>query len=546
MNFNDKREPNRRPPTGPIRAGTGAPTSVLLRAVLAVALAAALLGLAVPPALAQSASASPDASAPSESTNSIQQEQTVQSGGEDSQGADPPEGETGRSGGLSVGGIHIDDNCVQNGPITIGDCGGAKKPAGNQQGSGDRPGGETGEDSNRPESTTPESTTPETTAPEDASPSPDDEASGDPSEDDPSEGASCSTQGPLQKTTEVTVQKVVDGDTAELSEPVKGTTTVRFIGVDTPETVDPEEEPEPFGEEASTFTERALEGESIALEFDRDAKDQYDRLLAYPWTEDEEGNPLMFSEALLEGGYGELMVIDPNDAYEECLAAAEARAKESGAGIWGLGDGSGPDTDTDADPAPADEPQASPEPSEDPTEAPTEDDPNAASPEAEEPQAEEPETAAPDASLEASPEASAPPVEPANEPNAAEEPSGEEPAVEEPATEEPSTDAFGAPQSAPEEVPEAITSPPDDLAFGETPGSAPAADPSPTTDQYTTDTGIPPGEPEIVLPDSGGRDLASATAPAGPRTMAAAALIAAGAAFLSADAVRRRKAGRAR
>lgn len=126
-----------------------------------------------------------------------------------------------------------------------------------------------------------------------------------------------------------TVEEVVDGDTIELSEEVEGKTTVRLIGVDTPETVDPETEPEPYGAEASDFTTEQLEGQEVLLEIGEGPEDDYGRLLAYVYT-----NEGMFNETLLREGYGELLIIDPNNAYEECLAAAEEQARDEGLGIW--------------------------------------------------------------------------------------------------------------------------------------------------------------------------------------------------------------------
>ncbi len=73
-----------------------------------------------------------------------------------------------------------------------------------------------------------------------------------------------------QGTASVIVERVVDGDTVEVRPAVPGTTSVRLIGVDTPETVDPSEDVQPFGPEASSFTKGRLEGERVTLVFDQD------------------------------------------------------------------------------------------------------------------------------------------------------------------------------------------------------------------------------------------------------------------------------------
>jgi micrococcal nuclease len=95
----------------------------------------------------------------------------------------------------------------------------------------------------------------------------------------------------------VTVTRVVDGDTVEISPAVEGVSEVRLIGVDTPETKDPSEEVEQFGPEASEFATARLQGQQIAVELDAGTTDSYGRLLAYVYLGDE-----MFNETLVEEG----------------------------------------------------------------------------------------------------------------------------------------------------------------------------------------------------------------------------------------------------
>lgn len=78
------------------------------------------------------------------------------------------------------------------------------------------------------------------------------------------------------------VTRAIDGDTIEVT--LKGETesqTVRLIGIDTPETVHPNKEIEPYGKEASDFTKSKLEGKTVNLELDTQETDKYGRLLAY-------------------------------------------------------------------------------------------------------------------------------------------------------------------------------------------------------------------------------------------------------------------------
>lgn len=64
-----------------------------------------------------------------------------------------------------------------------------------------------------------------------------------------------------------TVTRVVDGDTLVVDIAGKEE-RVRLIGVDTPETVHPKKPVEYFGKEASAFTKRMAEGETVRLESD--------------------------------------------------------------------------------------------------------------------------------------------------------------------------------------------------------------------------------------------------------------------------------------
>jgi micrococcal nuclease len=128
------------------------------------------------------------------------------------------------------------------------------------------------------------------------------------------------------------VSEVVDGDTVKIEPAVDGEDEVRLIGVDTPETKDPNEGEEPYGKEASNYTSTELEGEKVELEFDEDKEDQFGRLLAYVYSMGEE----MFNEDLLEGGYAQVYTVSPNDEYEDKFDEVQDRAREEDLGIWGL------------------------------------------------------------------------------------------------------------------------------------------------------------------------------------------------------------------
>ena len=131
--------------------------------------------------------------------------------------------------------------------------------------------------------------------------------------------------------TTATVTRVVDGDTIEVSPAIDGIEDVRLIGVDTPETKDPDCGVQPYGDEASAFTASELQGQEVELEFDEEKTDRYDRLLAYVY----EGGK-MFNETLLEEGYAQVATFPPNVKYVDRFEEAQAGAQAAGLGIWGL------------------------------------------------------------------------------------------------------------------------------------------------------------------------------------------------------------------
>jgi micrococcal nuclease len=130
----------------------------------------------------------------------------------------------------------------------------------------------------------------------------------------------------------VTVTRIVDGDTVSISPAVEGKARVRFIGVDTPETTDPDCGEQPYADEARTFTTSRLDGQQVGLELDVDRTDPYERLLAYVYPSDDE----MFNETLLREGYAQVATFPPNIKYVDRFLAAQEEARATGAGLWGL------------------------------------------------------------------------------------------------------------------------------------------------------------------------------------------------------------------
>jgi micrococcal nuclease len=85
---------------------------------------------------------------------------------------------------------------------------------------------------------------------------------------------------------EAQVTNVVDGDTIDVL--IDGQEfRVRYIGVDTPETVHPTLGEQPYGSEASDYNKSLVENQTVFLEKDVSETDQYGRLLRYVWLDEE-------------------------------------------------------------------------------------------------------------------------------------------------------------------------------------------------------------------------------------------------------------------
>ena len=128
-----------------------------------------------------------------------------------------------------------------------------------------------------------------------------------------------------------TVERVVDGDTVVVD--VDGRhETVRLIGIDTPETVNPNAPVECFGPEASAATKGLLpEGTPVLLERDVEARDDYDRLLVYLHRATD---GMFVNLELVRSGYATLLTFPPNVAHVDDFVAAAEAARTEGLGLW--------------------------------------------------------------------------------------------------------------------------------------------------------------------------------------------------------------------
>lgn len=127
------------------------------------------------------------------------------------------------------------------------------------------------------------------------------------------------------------VASVIDGDTIQVIIDNKKE-TLRLIGIDTPETVDPRKPVQCFGKEASAKAKSLLSGKSVRLESDptQGERDKYQRLLRYVFLEDGTNfNKLMISE-----GYAHEYTYNMPYKYQSEFKQAQKEAEENKRGLW--------------------------------------------------------------------------------------------------------------------------------------------------------------------------------------------------------------------
>ncbi|QFT90823.1 SPBc2 prophage-derived endonuclease YokF precursor [Bacillus sp. THAF10] len=135
----------------------------------------------------------------------------------------------------------------------------------------------------------------------------------------------------------VTVARVIDGDTIELSDGRK----VRLIGVNTPESTNRTED---YGKEASNYTQSKLEGKQVWIQKDVSEADRYDRILRLVWLaiptndmDETEIRDKMFNADLVINGYAEPSTYPPDVKYSEHFVQFAREARENSTGLWAYG-----------------------------------------------------------------------------------------------------------------------------------------------------------------------------------------------------------------
>ena len=139
---------------------------------------------------------------------------------------------------------------------------------------------------------------------------------------------------------EASVERIVDGDTMKLN--LKNSNeviTLRLLLVDTPESVKPGVDPQPYAIEASNFAKEVLQvNETVYIEYDSGSKtDRYNRYLGYLWYYSKENNSWqMFNKIIIEKGFARVGYIYSQKKHLDTLNEAQDKAKKNKLNIWSV------------------------------------------------------------------------------------------------------------------------------------------------------------------------------------------------------------------
>jgi micrococcal nuclease len=129
----------------------------------------------------------------------------------------------------------------------------------------------------------------------------------------------------------VPVVRVVDGDTIVVRRN-GAEERVRYIGIDTPESVKPNTPVQCYAKKASAENERLVAGRTVRLAGDAEARDRYGRTLAYVTRVDD---GLFVNAELVRRGFATTLTIAPNVRFASRFAALARDARRTGRGLWG-------------------------------------------------------------------------------------------------------------------------------------------------------------------------------------------------------------------
>lgn len=141
---------------------------------------------------------------------------------------------------------------------------------------------------------------------------------------------SITPTGDVQKEQEsaetVLVTKVIDGDTIQ----IEGGRTVRYIGIDAPETHNRRTGIACYAREATEENQRLVEGKRVRLEKDVSETDKFGRLLRYVYIDQ-----VFVNDHLVRQGFAQVSTFPPDVTYQSQFLQAQKEARKNNRGLWG-------------------------------------------------------------------------------------------------------------------------------------------------------------------------------------------------------------------
>jgi len=126
------------------------------------------------------------------------------------------------------------------------------------------------------------------------------------------------------------VVRVVDGDTVRVAL-AGGVERVRYIGVDTPESVKPGTPVQCYAHKASAENARLVGGRRVRLVLDVEPRDRFGRLLAYVYRADD---GVFVNAQLVRRGFARPLTIPPDVRFAARFRALAAQARRDHRGLW--------------------------------------------------------------------------------------------------------------------------------------------------------------------------------------------------------------------
>jgi len=129
----------------------------------------------------------------------------------------------------------------------------------------------------------------------------------------------------------VKIVRVIDGDTVEL----ETGETLRYIGIDTPETKHPTKPVQCFGEEAYQANKKLVEGKTVRIVKDVSEVDKYKRLLRYVYVSTQASpSGILVNDYLIRKGFAFASTFPPDVKFSEQFIEAQREARDKNLGMW--------------------------------------------------------------------------------------------------------------------------------------------------------------------------------------------------------------------